>query len=101
MSAGNRGPRAVVVARRDAPARATRRPPVSPRHRPPAHPHAPRSKLRYLVSLHPSTAIATLSAHAARRVSARLNGAHVHWMLPAAPGGCDAGCAEGFAVQGK
>ncbi|GBF98521.1 hypothetical protein Rsub_11512 [Raphidocelis subcapitata] len=58
-------------------------------------------KLRYLVTLHPLTAIAALAPHVADAVSRRLNGAHVHWLLPTAPADCDAGCAEGFAVQGK
>jgi hypothetical protein len=37
----------------------------------------------------------------AAAVSRRLNGADVHWLLPTAQADCDAGCAEGFAVQGK
>lgn len=61
----------------------------------------PGSKLRYLVGLHPFTGIAALSPHVAQRVSAALGGAHVHWMLPTLAAACGAGCAEGFAVQGK
>jgi hypothetical protein len=58
-------------------------------------------RLRYLLGLHPFTGVATLSPHVADKLSKRLNGAHTHWMLPMLPAGCDSGCFEGFAVQGK
>jgi hypothetical protein len=68
---------------------------------PPPSPPAPTRRLRYISTLHPVTALAALSPHVARRVSERLGGAHVHWMLPTPQADCSAGCAEGFAVQGK
>jgi hypothetical protein len=74
-------------------------PPTNPN--PNRQPTPNRRRLRYLVTLHPFTAIATLSPHVAEVLNKRLDGSDVHWMLPTLPAGCQNACLEGFAVQGK
>lgn len=58
-------------------------------------------RLRYLITLHPFTGIATLSPHVAATLTRRLGGVHAHWLLPTHVSGCGNSCLQGFAVQGK
>jgi hypothetical protein len=60
-----------------------------------------RSRLQYIINMHPLVGVAALSPHVAATVKARMRMHHVHWMMPVHPVGCSNDCWEGFAVQGK
>jgi hypothetical protein len=63
-----------------------------------------RSRLQYVINMHPHVAVAALAPHVAAVVRARMNMAResdAHWLLPVLPAACSNECHEGFTVQGK